>query len=184
VRNRNFLDRTGFKFGRLTAQWPVGRNENKIFWLWLCDCGSLLTAPMSNVSSSHTSSCGCFRKEITANKTFSHGQARKDNHSPAYSMWRRVKRRAKESGTIFDLSISDINIPEFCPVLGIKLERGIGKSSASSPSLDRIKPSLGYVRGNVHVISQKANLIKNDATPEELMKVANYFKNFGLENGK
>ena len=46
----------------------------------------------------------------------------------------------------------------------------------ASPSIDRIIPTLGYVRGNVIVVSLKANRIKNDATPDELMEVARFYK--------
>ena len=67
-------------------------------------------------------------------------------------------------------------VPEYCPILGIKLKSGKESSIDSSPSLDRIIPEMGYVRGNVHVISNKANTIKNNASPEEIMKVAIYFK--------
>ena len=64
-------------------------------------------------------------------------------------------------------------VPEFCPVLGIKLvpyNNGSG-FHIDSPSLDRIKPELGYIKGNVRVISNRANLLKNNATVEELEKV-------------
>jgi hypothetical protein len=63
-----------------------------------------------------------------------------------------------------------------CPILGIPLEwsrcRGNGKLSvAGSPSLDRIDPTKGYVKGNVWIISHRANRIKSDATHEELKLV-------------
>ena len=34
--------------------------------------------------------------------------------------------------------------------------------------------SLGYVRGNVTVMSMKANIMKGDATPEELLQFAEW----------
>jgi hypothetical protein len=55
-----------------------------------------------------------------------------------------------------------------CPVLGLPLFPGRGQPTANSPSIDRVDPSLGYVRDNVWVISNRANMIKNDATLEEL----------------
>lgn len=66
-------------------------------------------------------------------------------------------------------------MPIYCPVLGIKLVPG-GQIKDHSPSLDRIDNTKGYVKGNVHVISDRANRLKSDGTPEELMKVALYFQ--------
>jgi hypothetical protein len=39
-------------------------------------------------------------------------------------------------------------------------------------SLDRIDSSKGYIKGNVWVISLRANRIKNDSTPQELRLIA------------
>lgn len=72
----------------------------------------------------------------------------------------------------FNLEESDIVIPDVCPVLGIPIYFGSGNGPKhNSPSLDRLVPSKGYVKGNVNIISQKANRIKNDATLDELRKV-------------
>lgn len=91
-------------------------------------------------------------------------------------MLRRVKFRAKERGLEFNLDESDIVIPEHCPVLGLKLEVAEGDKKDNSPSVDRIDNSKGYVKGNIHIISWKANRIKSNATVKELMKIALYFK--------
>jgi hypothetical protein len=92
-------------------------------------------------------------------------------------IWGNLKARAKKQGIPFDLEESDVVAPECCPVLGIKLERsgGLGRLD-SSPSVDRIIPSLGYVKGNVVVISYRANRIKNDATLEELRKITLFYE--------
>lgn len=76
---------------------------------------------------------------------------------------------------------TDVTIPELCPVLGIpmKINKGCSTSRDSSPSIDRFVPALGYVLGNVCVISLKANRIKNNGTPEELMAVALWYANKG-----
>lgn len=87
--------------------------------------------------------------------------------------------RAKERGIPFDIEASDIFIPPVCPLIGIPLihSEGAGSSGPNSPSLDRINPERGYVKGNVWVISKRANVMKNDATLEELeMLVANLRK--------
>ena len=46
----------------------------------------------------------------------------------------------------------------------------------NSPSLDRIDSSKGYTPDNVWVISRRANIIKHDATLEELLLIS---KNLG-----
>jgi hypothetical protein len=44
----------------------------------------------------------------------------------------------------------------------------------TSPSLDKIDPEKGYVKGNVMWMSQLANAMKNNATKEELKQFANW----------
>jgi hypothetical protein len=87
-----------------------------------------------------------------------------------------AKVRAKKKNIPFDITKEDIIIPTFCPVLGIKLQVNSGCAKHSSPSLDRIIPDKGYIKGNVIVVSYKANTIKNDATIEDLEKVTNFYK--------
>lgn len=92
-------------------------------------------------------------------------------------MFHNAKKRAVAKGLEFLLQAKDVEIPEVCPVLGVKLEAGKGKFCDASPSLDRINPSLGYVPGNVRVICWRANRIKNNATAEELGKILRYMQN-------
>lgn len=82
-----------------------------------------------------------------------------------------ARRRAENNGLAFDLEVSDIPIPKRCPLLGIRLAMNIGQSGDNSPTLDRILPDLGYERGNVWVISQRANQIKSNASYEEILRV-------------
>ena len=51
----------------------------------------------------------------------------------------------------------------------------------NSPTIDRIVPELGYVKGNVVVVSAKANRIKNDATITEILSVYNYYSSLLTE---
>ena len=87
-----------------------------------------------------------------------------------------AKHRARYKGLPFDLTPDMIEIPEVCPVLGISLEFGSVSSRDCSPSLDRIVPELGYVEGNIRVISGRANRIKSDASIEELEAILKYMK--------
>lgn len=90
-----------------------------------------------------------------------------------------AKSRASKRGIPFKLTLDDFDIPATCPVLGIEIVLGGSTNSAreNAPSLDRVVPLLGYVRGNVIVISFRANRIKNDATVTELEQVAEFYRN-------
>jgi len=87
-----------------------------------------------------------------------------------------AKATAKAKGLPFNLTSDYVRSiwNETCPVLGIRLKKGSGYRVDESPSLDRIVPARGYVIGNVHVISWRANRIKNNGTVEDLMKIAEY----------
>ena len=88
-----------------------------------------------------------------------------------------AKKRAKKKGIPFSITLEDIpDIPEQCPALGILFKSGVGtgKILDSSPSLDRIIPALGYVPGNLAIISKKANTIKHNGCLEELKLVCEY----------
>lgn len=90
-----------------------------------------------------------------------------------------AKSHAKRRGLEFTISFGEIVWPEFCPVLGVKLEHSMNrKVMDNSPSMDRIDVTKGYVTGNVLVISQRANRIKNDATIDELQSIARFYYGF------
>lgn len=87
-----------------------------------------------------------------------------------------VRIRAQKRGIPFDLEVSDIVIPEYCPILKVKLSLNTcERSDVYGPSLDRIIPELGYIKGNIMVMSRKANVMKNNATKEEIDAFCRYF---------
>lgn len=89
-----------------------------------------------------------------------------------------ARNRARKKGIPFDITVEDIIIPETCPILGIPLTRNLGShgGTSSSASLDKIVPELGYVKGNVQVISLLANNMKSNATKEQLLLFAEWIK--------
>jgi hypothetical protein len=96
---------------------------------------------------------------------------------PRRVMLKLARQRARAAGVPFALRETDFDIPRVCPVLGIELEHRRGKRGPAdcSPTLDRIVPSLGYVPGNVIVISWRANRLKSDAVMSELTRIAEFF---------
>lgn len=96
--------------------------------------------------------------------------------NPVIYLLNACRDRCRKRGLPFDLVKEDIVVPSVCPVLGIPLEHGTKPFHDNSPSLDRIVPSKGYVKGNVEVISFRANRIKTDATFAEIQKVADWLR--------
>lgn len=99
-------------------------------------------------------------------------------------MLSQAKSRAKQQNLPFNLTIDDIVLPEKCPLLEIPLNVGTTHNCENSYSLDKIIPEKGYVKGNIQVISRKANAVKNNLTLEELelfcnnmLKFINNYKN-------
>lgn len=100
------------------------------------------------------------------NRKYSKEWAR--NH-PEERLHAAARQRANRNNIPFDIERSDIVIPACCPLLGLPLQKsGSGKVAYNSPSLDRIRNEHGYVRGNIWVISHRANSLKSNATLEEL----------------
>ena len=96
-----------------------------------------------------------------------------------------IKARAKYRNYDFNLDGEYLKAiwPEDgkCPALGLTMKTGNIRTADPSerdcfPSLDRIDNTKGYVKGNVHWVSLKANRIMSDGTPEEVMKVALFFQ--------
>lgn len=93
----------------------------------------------------------------------------------------RTKHRAKRLGVPFDLTADDIVVPDFCPVLGIRLVFGYGRKGffPNAPSIDRFDRDKGYIASNIYIISARANILKSDATLSELEQVVDYIKRGG-----
>lgn len=93
----------------------------------------------------------------------------KENNPERYILTR-IRESAKKRDLEFNLTVEDIIIPKFCKYLGIEItvKCGVGLKP-SAASVDRIDSSKGYVRGNIQIISNKANAMKRDATIEDLI---------------
>lgn len=118
----------------------------------------------------------------------------KDGHPKSYdAMLKRrvgnachtIRRRADKEGTPFDLVPQDLYdiIPDdgLCPVFKQPFDVGMVTGGKQGPrpmsvSVDRIIPELGYVPGNIRLISMKANQIMSNVSIEDIEAVLNYLK--------
>lgn len=97
--------------------------------------------------------------------------------NPFRARFNAKKAHAKAEGIDFGLVFEDIPWPTFCPALGEPLAYEWGRGVSDwSPSFDRLNRLLGYVPGNVLIVSHKANSIKNNGTVEDLERVASFYR--------
>jgi hypothetical protein len=92
-----------------------------------------------------------------------------------------AKTRARVEGFGIDITWNDLDKiwpdDNRCPIFGTVFERGKTSHIPTSPTLDRIKPTLGYVSGNIAVISHRANAIKNNVNdPAVFLKIAKWLR--------
>lgn len=88
--------------------------------------------------------------------------------------FRSKKANALRTGYSWEIEFGDITWPSHCPILGTELDYFAESAQENSPSFDRIDSNLGYVTGNVIIVSWRANRIKNNGTAEEHLKIAMY----------
>ena len=89
-----------------------------------------------------------------------------------------AKARAKKANIPFDIERKDVIIPDVCPIFGIKLHRESKENWYNAPSIDRIDNTKGYTKDNIMVISRRANILKKDASINELILLAEFYKQF------
>ena len=120
-------------------------------------------------------------KRCGANERERKRNARTWRDDATKSMFDNAKQRAKKSGIPFTITKEDIIIPDVCPALGIKLSTTpeSRKKKYAAPSIDRIDNSKGYTKDNTVVVSCRANLLKRDATVNEMVALSKYYENLG-----
>lgn len=102
-------------------------------------------------------------------------------NNPRENLVNLARARAKRGNYPCTVTVEDIEWATHCTILGIELdynttapgERKHAKRDAFA-TLDKKIPTLGYIPGNVFVISAKANRLKQDATVEQLQALINY----------
>jgi hypothetical protein len=151
------IDLTGQRFGRLTAEVKLSKNERRQ-WIWRfrCDCGSVLETYAQRVLSGGTKSCGCIQKEIAGASLRTHGKSLSKEHAcwkhiiqrctnPKNGQWKNYGGRGIEICSrwrdSFEAFLEDMG---YAPEKGFKIER--------------VDNSKGYEPGNCEWKLMKPNV--------------------------
>ena len=84
------------------------------------------------------------------------------------------KRRARDKNLPFNLTSDYLEsiFPKncICPILGYKMKVSNITLGKLSPTLDRVNPRLGYIKGNVEFVSNIANCMMTSATGRDIKR--------------
>jgi len=191
------IELKGKKFGRLTVLDQAPRTYQTM-WYCKCECGNITTVNGQYLRQGHTKSCGCLREELRPTyakkrnfKGLNNPRAKfalrqnNENYISSKSIWYKrasglyFKAIAKNIpigfGSTMELAVYIKSIaPSHCPVFNMPFIESKSGFNPWSPSIDKIDPKLGYVKGNIQIISVQANSMKRDATPDQLKQFAEW----------
>jgi len=183
-------DLTGSRYGRLKVMGLSRKrsSDGNILWNCQCKCGNKVRVRTASLNNGNTKSCGCLKINNLRGKNNYQAKrmiadcgywipntdpwSMRANRILSYSRREKIPNEFKSVGE-FAIYLKSI-APKTCPVFGKRLTTGNKFSHDWSPSVDKIIPSKGYVRGNIQIISYLANKMKQDATPEQLKRFARW----------
>ena len=138
------VDITGQVFGRWTVL-KRGENQNgTAMWLCKCECGNINTVQGGHLRNGHSKSCGCFKRELAAERCTTHGMV----DSREYSSWKAMKKRCLNPNDIGFKRYGGRGItvcPEWMVFENFYADMG---ERPEGTSLDRIDNSKGYFSDN------------------------------------
>lgn len=88
-----FMDLTAIRYGRLVVSGPPERRSGRVYWPCRCDCGVTVVVFAGSLRGGRTESCGCIRSEMTAARSRTHGDDRRNARRPEYRIWAAIRSR-------------------------------------------------------------------------------------------
>lgn len=153
-------DLTGKRFGRLVAIEKNGHKGRKILWHCKCDCGKEIDVMGVNLTTGHTLSCGCYKKERTSVIRGKHFGC----NTRLYNIWLGMKERCfqKNSETYKDYGERGITVcDEWLGESGFKnfYDWAMNNGYSDELSIDRINVDGNYEPNNCRwaTIKEQAN---------------------------
>lgn len=168
-------------FPNRVGRWKIISHKGE-YWPCRCDCGTKRKVAAKNLRSGRSQSCGCLRLETLKEKLTTHGLSRTKEYRRHYNVthWGKylllkAKANARRNDVPCNLDEGDILIPKFCPILNIPISPHATGRAWNTPTVERLVPSKGYVKGNIIIISWRANRLKCDASFDEIERLYNFY---------
>lgn len=147
------VDRTGKRYGSLTALYHVGGRN----WMCKCDCGKEIIVDGRNLTCGHTKSCGCTKDEILKEANTTHGESK----TRLYKIWKGIRRRCfRENDAAYEnyggrgITMCDEWRDDYTVFRDWALENGYDTNAAHGEcTIDRIDTNGNYGPSNCRFIS-------------------------------
>jgi hypothetical protein len=107
-----FLNLEGQQFGALKVLERASSVKGETKWICQCDCGNVLEIFGKALRRGFSTSCGCYRREVSAQRLRTHGLS----HTPEFGAWERMRNRCRNpaSPDYADYGARGINVsPEW-----------------------------------------------------------------------
>lgn len=142
-----FIDLTGQQFGRLAVVSFAGNRH----WNCACVCGATAVVMANNLKQGKSTSCGCFRAEVTKQRATKHGHTAGLGTTPEYRAWQSMLKRCylKSGKRYANYAGRGISVcAEWRESFEVFLAH-VGQRPSPKHSLDRIDNDRNYEPGNV-----------------------------------
>lgn len=151
--NKNLIDLTGQRFGRLEVLKYNGNSR----WECKCDCGKIVYPKGGNLRKGYIHSCGCLRKEVTGDNHRTHGEAR----TRLYRIWKAMRKRCNNPNDSCYYLYGGRGITvceEWSQYEPFKLW-ALNNGYSEELSIDRIEPNGNYEPANCRWATAKEQVI-------------------------
>lgn len=183
MKRKDLIDQ---EFDLLTVKEYAYTKDGRAYWKCECKCGNVVYVSAVQLYGKKTTSCGCKwgRRASEHPNWRGHGEI-------SASWWRqflgqrfrRTKKKEVEI-TIEDAWQKFLDQDRLCRFTGLELIFNHRDRKNHTASLDRIDSNGHYTKDNIQWIHKQINIMKNDLSDEEFIKLCCLVADYSRQNFK
>jgi len=154
------IDLTGRRFGRLVVLYECDERKNgKVVWHCRCDCENEVNVRSGDLTSGHTTSCGCYNRERVVEANTTHGMSRQEKTYPVYVAWKSMFWRCENPNNKWykDYGGRGITVCDEWRNPVVFIDWALANGWRKGLSIDRIDNNGNYKPDNCHWVTRKEN---------------------------